>query len=287
MYSATIDDITLCHDRRGISSIRQYLPVDNYQQTAAFVRERCGSVLIVTGFYVNGIAETDGPPGALALARGLKQLGCDVHLVSDRYCLPLFDDGVKNEFKLIEFPITDETKSQQIATSLLDEIRPDLLISVERCGQTHQGYYRNMRSVDITPYTARLDYLFLGQPHSIGIGDGGNEIGMGLLYDQIAAVPELIAEPTTTATARLLISTVSNWACYGLLAALSEQSGRNLLPSVEEQRSVLHAMVARGSTNGMSGLPENKVDGFDEDVNDAILDELHGYLREQRMEKRE
>ncbi len=284
MTQTRIEDIVLRHDRRGISRLQPCLPAENYLQTAAYALERRGPVIIVTGFYVNGISETDGPPGALALAYGFKRLGCAVHLVTDRYCLPLFDNGVQKDLELIEFPITGEAESQEIARSLLDEIRPALSISVERCGQTRQGCYRNMRSVDISPYTARLDHFFLGQKNTIGIGDGGNEIGMGLLYGQIAAMPELIAEPTTTPTERLLIASVSNWAAYALLAALSVLSGEDIIPSVEEQSALLHEIVARGSIDGVTGVKTNMVDGFDEDVNDGILTALHAWVAERKAE---
>ncbi len=54
-------------------------------------------VIIVTGFCrrssIGMTAETDGPPGALLLARALQALEIDVLLVSDRYALPLLQAG--------------------------------------------------------------------------------------------------------------------------------------------------------------------------------------------------
>ena len=49
-------------------------------------------VMIVTCFYIPAVeppaTETDGPPGALILAEGLKYLGMEVSLLSDEYTLP-------------------------------------------------------------------------------------------------------------------------------------------------------------------------------------------------------
>ena len=278
MTEPRIEDLVLQHDRRGISLLQAHLPADNFCQTAQYVLDHPGAIIITTGFYVNGIAETDGPPGALALAKALHALGRQVHVISDHYCTPLLEPFAGNSFNVIEFPITGESKSRSIAGSLIEELQPALMIAVERCGQTIDGRYCNMRGVEITACTARLDHLFLGQPATIGIGDGGNEIGMGKLFNQLSAIPSLIANPTTTATQRLLIATVSNWAVYGLLTELSRLCDRNLLPSVEEQRALLHEIVARGSTNGVSGLVENKVDGYDDSVNDGILAEMHSLL---------
>lgn len=275
--TSTLEDILLQHDRRGISALRPHLPADNYLQTAAFALQRTARVLIATGFYVNGTAETDGPPGALALAAGFPRLGSQVTLVTDRYCLPLLESAAP-ACKLVDFPITGPEESRRFAQNLLAELQPTLLISVERCGLSPEGVYRNMRSVDISPYTARLDELFIGQENTIGIGDGGNEIGMGLLYPQLLQLPDLVKHPTTTAAARLLVSTVSNWAAYGLLGAMSRLSGQNLLPTVQEQSDLLHRIVARGATNGVNGLCENKVDGYDESVNDGILEDIYRWV---------
>jgi hypothetical protein len=278
MTATSIEDIVLQHDRRGIGRVRSFLPSDNYMHSAQYILDHPGRVILTTGFYVKGVAETDGPPGTMALARALHTLGSTVTIISDRYCVPLFGDDRHQPFDLVEFPITDEAKSRDIARSLLEEIQPSLLISVERCGQTRHGTYLNMRGVDITPYTARLDHLFIGQPNTIGIGDGGNEIGMGLIYDELRKTPELVAEPTTTATRHLLIASVSNWAVYGLLTALSILTRQELLPSIDEQDYVINTMLARGSLDGVTGEAEPRVDGFEQEISNEILQELHSFV---------
>lgn len=40
-----------------------------------------------------------------------------------------------------------------------------------------------MRGIDITEWTAPLSQLTLLGLHTIGVGDGGNEIGMGRVED--------------------------------------------------------------------------------------------------------
>src|SRR5918995_195414 len=55
-------------------------------------------------------------------------------------------------------------------------------VAIERCGRSADGRPRNMRGVDVSPWTAPLDDLFLAGPWiRLAVGDGGNEIGMGKL----------------------------------------------------------------------------------------------------------
>ena len=139
MPTITLDDLLLRHDRRGISQLKPFLPVNNYLETARFILEHPGRVLITTGFYVNGIAETDGPPGTAVLAQALQKLGYEVTLVTDHYCLPLLENGFCSEINRLEFPIMDDTQSRIYAESILKDLNPALIISVERCGVNPSG----------------------------------------------------------------------------------------------------------------------------------------------------
>ena len=118
-----------------------------------------------------------------------------------------------------------------------------------------------MHGQDISQYTATLDYLFTEDTPSVGIGDGGNEIGMGKLADVIPTVPSL-AEPCVTATTELVISSVSNWGGYGLVAALSKRSDRNLLPSVEYEQDLVRqnrGQRRRRRHERQAGLPRGRL----------------------------
>ena len=137
-----------------------------------------------------------------------------------------------------------------------------------------------MLSRDITEYTARLDYLFeLGIP-SVGIGDGGNEIGMGNVAEHIQPVDRLPDEPAITQVDRLVIASVSNWGGYGLVAAISRMVGRNLLPAVEEDSRLITEMVDDGAVDGGSGQNRYYVDNFTLEENAEMLRLLHGKVAE-------
>jgi hypothetical protein len=105
------------------------LPMVHYSDlTGAVVSlvERGRRVVIVTGFYVPGgeppATETDGPPGALILAEGLKYLGMEVCLLSDEYTLSTLRAGLKilnlseKEIPLICFPVehSDEDHADRL-----------------------------------------------------------------------------------------------------------------------------------------------------------------------------
>jgi len=280
----TVEEIILSHDRRGISELRNYLPADFCHKAAAFVldkrKQSQRSTIITTGFYIPcaQAPETDGPPGALAIGRALHSLGFDVTYVTDKYTTPLLSNDLVGKDKVIEFPITDHDSSRHFAKRLLTEIQPSLLISVERCGLNGDRQYLNMAGEDITEYTAKIDYLFLGQKNSLGIGDGGNEIGMGNLAQYIPLAKTLPKNPALTPVKKLVIASVSNWGGYGLIAALSRLIKCNLLPSVEWEKEIINEIVAKGAVDGVSGQSRSAVDNFDQEQNAWALIQLHRVL---------
>ena len=272
----SIEDIILDHDQRGMLALRPHLPDDYCSQAARFILDNPASVIIVTGFYVvmAGKPETDGPPGAIAIGEALKALGWQATYVSDEYTTPVLR-GYANGSDVIDFPIDGIAASKGHAKDILERVKPSLLISIERCGRTRDDTYLNMRYVDISPHTARLDYLFDSDIPSVGIGDGGNEIGMGNLAEVIPLVDSLPDYPAVNQVDRLVIASVSNWGGYGLVAAMSRIAGRNLLPSVESETAMLHGMVAAGVVDGTTGDAVPTVDNFSAEENGALLARLH------------
>jgi hypothetical protein len=176
--------------------------------------------------------------------------------------------------QVLTFPVVDAGASVRLAKQLLDHHRPALLISIERCGRTKDGRYLNMRGLDVSAHTAQIDFLFEGLIPSVGIGDGGNEIGMGNVADAVAASGKLVSDPCVTTVTRLVVASVSNWGGYGLVAALSALTGRDLLPTVEEERALVERTAALGAVDGTTGESDGKVDGFEPAVTAEILTAL-------------
>jgi hypothetical protein len=271
----TIEDVVLRYDKRGVSALRPHLPADFCHQAAGLILAHPGPVLITTGFYIlkTGTPETDGPPGAVAIGLALQRLGRRVLYVTDRACETLMRELTAPE-QVVSFPVADAGASLRHARDLLARLSPALLISIERCGRTAGGRYLNMRGLDISAETAQVDFLFEGDIPSVGVGDGGNEIGMGNVADAVAACGKLVSDPCVTRVSRLVIASVSNWGGYGLVAALSSLARRDLLPTVDEERRLVERTAALGAVDGTTGEADGKVDGFDPPVTAEILADL-------------
>ena len=273
----TIEDIILSNDQRGISELRDLVPADYCTRAAELILANTGTILITTGFYIlsAGAAETDGPPGAIAIGVGLERLGYKVKYVADEHSSNLLRPYVAESSDVIDFPITTLPKSVKYAEDILNTENPSVLISIERCAAAADGLYRNMRDLDISDQTAKVDLLFDMHSKTIGIGDGGNEIGLGNVIDGVAKSETLVSYPTVSKVTELIIASVSNWGGYGLLAALSISTDKNVLPTIEEDTERISKMVDLGAVDGFSGEEIYKVDGFDLTENAALLEKLH------------
>jgi hypothetical protein len=281
----SIEDVILAPDRRGISSLRSYLPINFCEQAAKLALSHIGTAFIVTGFYTVGVGkpETDGPPGALVVRNALAKLGYNVYFVTDQFTAPLMSALLGREERVITFPLADHANSRDYALRLLSQFQPSLLISIERCGLTKNGTYLNMSGADISAYNAKIDYLFCHHQKTIGIGDGGNEIGMGNLAEVIPTVPGLPENPCVIRVDRLVIAGVANWGSYGMITALSQLTQRNLLPVVEEERALIERAVALGAVDGIKGEAVLGVDGFSLEENSQVLAQLHTFLRKKQI----
>ncbi len=275
--STDIEDVILDNDKRGISALRPHLPAGYIDEAARLILDNPGTALIVTGFYIMwaDAPENDGPPGAVAIGNALRALGNDVVYVSDHHSTGIVEGLVDDSSTVLEFPFLDDAGSAQHAAGFLSETEPSVVISIERCGPSEDGKARNMRNADITEFNAKTDYLFTGGIPSVGIGDGGNEIGMGNLAAVIPSVPTLVEKPCVTRVTKLVIASVSNWGGYGLVAALSRQAGRNLLPSIAGEREMVQRSVALGAVDSFSGERIERVDGFSLEENSRTLERLH------------
>ena len=280
---AQIEDIVLQDDMRGMTALKPHMP-DGYMESCAdLLLDHPGTIFVVTGFYIMAAekTETDGPPGAVAIGNALAKLGNDVKYVTDELSSEVVRTITEDE--VIEFPITNHFESANFANQLVQEHSPSALVAIERAGLIGDGTYRNMRGIELTPFNAKIDHLFDQHPYSVGIGDGGNEIGMGNLQNVIPTIEHefLPKNPCVTTTTELIVASCSNWGGYGLIAAMSLKRGENLLPSVEEAMQMVREIVAVGAVEGMSGENKEWVDGRDLAADSACIRDLHALLAEQ------
>jgi hypothetical protein len=173
--------------------------------------------------------------------------------------------------------------------------RPGHLIALERVGPTHtpatfvqagfgaemladycenvppeyRGRCLTMRARDISALTRPAHLLFEapGRPETIGIGDGGNEIGMGrIAWDVIRRnIPSGALTACRVATDRLIVCGVSNWGAYALTAGVRHLLGAGIesFCDVGRERELLGVMVEAGPlVDGVLGIPSVSVDGL-------------------------
>jgi hypothetical protein len=155
------------------------------------------------------------------------------------------------------------------------------------CPPEHQNQVHNFQGRIISAYTAKTHLLFEfvrdnNLPvRTIGIGDGGNEIGMG-------SVPWLVLHANISrglgariacrvATDWTIACGVSNWGAYALAAAVASLRGRpEILAEWSDDRegAVMGALVAAGAVDGITGRPEPSVDGMPLEQHLIVWDQI-------------
>jgi len=252
---------------------------------------------IVTGFYIPTATppagETDGPLGALFLARALVLLGISVVVVTDDFCVQALAAGLKECDLQESVPIvTLPTPSQAKNMTHLDywqyfDQRKGIanlthVLAIERVGPSHthdavpladRDRCHTMRGRDITDLMSPAHRLFeeaqrQGNITTIGIGDGGNEIGMGKIsWDVIDRnIPRGGLVACRIPTQHLIVCGVSNWGAYALAAGVAilrgEKLAAELFDPMREQQA-LEVMVKAGPlVDGVTGVPSATVDGL-------------------------
>lgn len=221
---------------------------------------------ILTGFpvLVDGRPrpETDGIPGAMALGRALVALGSEVRYVSD----PLHAEALERcgaaprdiyDWKPGEGE--DPKHARAVASTCTH------WVAIERPGRAADGTYRSMRGEDLTAVTGALDALLLHAPpevFTVGIGDGGNEAGLGTLRTQIArSVAQGDRIATVVPATVPLVAGVSNWGAYALAAALGGLAGRSVLVDDAQAEADVRGVLEAGGVDGITREGALRVDG--------------------------
>ena len=243
---------------------------------AARALRRAKRVLLTTGFSLGpGLPETDGPPGTASLGRALRALGAEVTYITDAASLPPLQAALSvlgEPTWILTFHAGGD--AALTARRLLAEHAPTHLVAIERPGRTRGGDYRSMRGESVGGWNGPLDALFLEAPRrvvTVGVGDGGNEIGMGKIPWSVIRrnIPNGGLVACRTPTDHLIVCGVSNWGAYGLAAGVRILKGASLdedLFDPEREKEILEVIVEKGPlVDGVSGLPTATVDGLPDD----------------------
>ena len=249
----------VARDEAGRGASKLSSPRELMRAASAFAPLRKWAV--VSGFYVPaaGAPETDGPGGAAILARAFQREGRVCEIWTDVRCIEVLAECAK--------AAGCAENTARIAPASLKERAPDGIIFVERLGRAADGRYYNFKKQDISEWTAPLDALAdeaagLGI-HTIGIGDGGNEAGMGNFYAELCALlPGYAACLSVVRAEFALTADVSNWGAYALAEALSFVWGVRRGTEPGEETKMLEAAARAGAADGISGRCETSVDGF-------------------------
>ena len=291
-------------------------------------RRRRPAVGVVTGFWIPTAdppaAETDGPLGALFLARALVPLGIHVVLATDPWCVPALRAGLSacglaadvgvvelgsaagrgppesywHSFAVRAGPLTHLIALERVGPShtpwsMVDQNESTLEDREQfrqEVADEHHDRCHTLRGLDITDRMCPAHRLFeLAHAVSpgiktIGIGDGGNEIGMGCVPWRVvrANIPRGGVVACRVATDYLVVAGVSNWGAYGLAAGvlhLRKASPAPDLFDVGRERELLRVMVEAGPlVDGVTGKPTLTVDGLPFERYAAILPRLRGLV---------
>jgi hypothetical protein len=280
------------------------------------------ALAVVTGFLIPRAdppcGETDGPLGALFLARALVPLGIKVALVTDTFCKRALQAGLEScelevEVPLVTLPPPTHPWDTYLELDWLRFARTRFglthLLALERVGPSHtpaslhaQGAAEatvqdflstvppehhdrchTMRGVDITASMSPAHRLFEAvkkeMPHvtTLGIGDGGNEIGMGKIAWEVIRrnIPDGGRVACRVPADHLIVCGISNWGAYGLAAGVRRLRGaapdRQLFDDGRELE-LLRLMVERGPlVDGVKAARSATVDGLEWERYAAVL----------------
>jgi hypothetical protein len=280
--------------------------------------EKRTPMIVSTGFkfgdYVP-LGETDGPPGAAALARSLHVcFGLPIIMLTES---DLIDGTAKvveaagmnvrkgsadfsalTDVCILGFP-TDEAEARKQAAKMIADIDPCAVITTEKVGRGEKGVYHSALGTDITEEQAKIDLLIEQAREknilTIGIGDVGNEIGFGLILDEAKKIVPRGTDCgcdchagiiTSTATDILIPCAVSNWGAYGIGAALAILNNNSeILHQPRDERRMILDCLNSGAIDGGTGRPTLGVDGIDMSIHENMVAMLSELVRIGQMEE--
>lgn len=291
---------TLCAQDvgRGIEPLYKFSKGNLLKAALSIANHPCPHIAIITGFYIphgNPPApETDGPIGTAHLANSLIKLGIPTRIISDSLCINSIKTAIQathSYSKIIYdvFPVSHAENIKKLALQTCDQwakSSPPIshVISIERVGPSYDGIPRNMNGDNIHKYTAPLHLLFnnINNKITIGIGDGGNELGMGVIPREVikSSIKNGDKIACKITCDHLIVCGVSNWGGIALAAAILslkkiiKEDIVSLLSPSNDYKILKETTYNGPAIDGVSGLQELSVDGLPWKYHENIIDKI-------------
>jgi hypothetical protein len=274
--SIEIENILVERNLRGMKTVQGALIPGYVLRAAELILPIKGRVLIGTGFPVIDTFETDGPVGAIALYQSLEALSAEPIIV----CGPPLSDQLQKDYRVYSLKVGPHEGRNEEAINALNDLNPQLIISIESPGMAADGNYYNMRGEDISARAACFDTFFQNAKcPTIAIGDGGNEIGMGNIQE---ALKNLDIQAAATECSELVIADVSNWAALGLIAMIDFLAKSDLLATLDSM-SILKYLSKRGSVDGVTRANTLTEDGLPAQHGIDLTARLRTLIKQQKI----
>jgi hypothetical protein len=302
------------HNLYGAARAKLGKPLTYLAAKAIVGRVSPGDVVVITTGAADDVVllrgETDGPLGAAAMARALELgLGAKpIVLTEERFLAPqaavceaaglmVIDDWAlarrrPGSVHLLALPVDDGEASAQ-ADRILADFEPKLVFADEKLGPNSAGRIHSVRGFDFTAAQGKASHLFTRARErgvlTVGVGDGGNELGYGLIYEAARDMTEFGGRcqcpcgkgaATVVSADVLVVGATSNWGCYGIEAMIAVLRGdEELLHDVATEERMLAACIRAGGADGMYGRQIPYVDGTPAQTQTALIEILHTIVR--------
>lgn len=270
------------------------------------------TVLVLTGAgYAPQLpfGESDGPPGAAAIARALyRGVGAvPVYVLEECHAPPVVASShaiglmVKEHFAdardkhlgaTLEYAPKSQAEVQQWASDLLDRYQPKALVSAERIGPGRDGILFSATGIPfydpsspsakgVIDISAVVTEATKRGILTIGIGDHGNEIGFGAIREAVVETMNKGEDLATTTPCDVVFPVMmSNWGCYGIEAALAYLLNKpEIIHTPAEEERMLYACLDAGGLEAIHCTTNFFVDGLDGETSMAVMQLLGNIVR--------
>lgn len=252
--------------------------------------------------------ETDGPIGGAAVARAINVatgalpvfISSDGHAVSTipaakaigLQVLPYEMASQRPRWAAVDERYNETVDETAEAQRLIDKYQPCAMVALECLAPNQDGVTCSAMGYPVADCPAYHNLFRLAGEQgiaTIGVGDGGNEIGCGRIH---AAVQRRLADrpggydiAAVAKTDVFLFTSVSNWGGYAIAAMLSFLTKRpNALHTPELEARMLDAVTFAGAAEGAELSLNLEVDLIDGRVHADLINSLRVMVRNASQE---